>query len=420
MGPDRAKPCAGGHSPPHGRIGCVSEPTLHLADAGLPSVLGTEGRFPVAVPAARPLTLAGRRLIPAGPVRVYTCGITPYDLTHVGHASTFVWADLIASLAHATGVEALACRNVTDVDDVLTAAARGKGRYYDDFASSQEFLFERDLRALSVARPTMTPHAHAFIRAVQRLAAALLDADAAYERDGYVYFRGSAVPASAGLGEEAALAASREFGDQDDVPGRESAFDVAVWRPSPEEHPAWPSPWGWGRPGWHAECAAMAMACLGNSIDVLVGGADLAFPHHAYQSAMVEAASGVVPFARAVVHVGEVRLAGEKMAKSTQNLVLVGDLLQRHTGSAIRLALLNRAWDQPWECADAEFEQAADVMERLRGAAAGSGGDSAGEEVLTLLADELAVPAAVELALTEGGETARFLLDILKLRDVAL
>ena len=383
-------------------------------------MVGTDGRFPVTLPPVLPLTLAGSTIITPGPLRVYTCGITPYDVTHVGHASTFVWADLIASLAHASGVDAVTCRNVTDVDDVLTAAARVKGRYYDDFALTQEFLFERDMRALSAATPSMTPHARGFVRAVQRLAAALLDTGAAYERGGYVYFRGAAVPAAAGLSEDAALEASREFGDQTDVGERESPFDVPVWRPSPEEHPAWPSPWGWGRPGWHAECAAMAMACLGSSIDVLVGGTDLAFPHHAYQSAMVEAATGVAPFARAVVHVGEVRLSGEKMAKSTQNLVLVGDLVQRHSGPAVRLALLNRAWDQPWECSDAEFERSAALLQRLHAAAGSSGGDSAREQVLRLLADDLGVPAAVDLALSEGGGAARFLIDVLKLRDAPL
>jgi cysteinyl-tRNA synthetase len=350
---------------------------------------------------------------------MYTCGITPYDVTHVGHASTFVWADLIASLAHATGAEALMCRNVTDIDDVLTAAASRRGRHYDEFALTQEFLFERDMRALAVTTPKLTPHARGHIRSVLRLAAALIQADAAYERDGYVYFRGHAVPGAAGLTEEPALAASRAFGDQNDVPGRESPFDVPVWRPSPEDHPAWPSPWGWGRPGWHAECAGMALTCLGNSVDVLLGGSDLAFPHHAYQAAMVEAATGVAPFARAVVHVGEVRLAGEKMAKSTQNLVLVGDLLERYPGPVVRLTLLNRAWAQPWDCDDEEFDRTAGDLERLYAAAGTPAADaSARDEVLRLLADGLDVPGAVALAETEGGEAARFLLDVLKLREV--
>ncbi len=392
-----------------------------FADSTPAGVLGTAGRYPVDSPQVLPLTLAGRALVTPGPLRIYTCGITPYDVTHLGHASTFVWADLVASLAHATGVDALTCRNVTDVDDVLTAAARGKGRHYDDFALTQEFLFERDMRALSSAPPDLTPHARGFIRPVQRLATALLGSGAAYERDGYVFFRGDGVPAAAGLSEESALAASHAFGDQDDVPGRDSAFDVAVWRPSQEDDPAWPSPWGWGRPGWHAECAAMAMACLGNSIDVLVGGADLTFPHHAYQVAMGEAATGVSPFARAVVHVGEVRLAGEKMAKSTGNLVLLGDVLRSHSAPAVRLALLNRAWHEPWECADTEFETAAAALEELHGAAGRSGdGADARDAVLRLLVNDLNVPDAFRLALDEGGGAARFLIDVLKLRDAPL
>lgn len=165
----------------------------------------------------------------------------------------------------------------------------------------------------------------------------------------------------------------------------------------------------------------MAMACLGNSIDVLVGGADLTFPHHAYQSAMAEAATGVVPFARAVVHVGEVRLAGEKMAKSTGNLVLIGDILERHSAPAVRLALLNRAWDQPWECAEVEFVNAAAVLEELHAAAARSGGsDEARDDVLRLLVTDLNVPDAVRLGLAEGGGAARFLIDALKLRETPL
>ena len=160
-----------------------------------------------------------------------------------------------------------------------------------------------------------------------------------------------------GLDREAALAASEEYGDQADVPGREDVFDVAVWRPSPEEHPAWPSPWGWGRPGWHAECAAMALTSLGSTLDVLIGGADLAFPHHAYQAAMAQAATSVRPFARRSLHVGEVRHAGRKMAKSTGNLVLVRDLLERLDPAAIRLALLHRRWDEPWDCDDEVFSR---------------------------------------------------------------
>jgi cysteinyl-tRNA synthetase len=396
----------------------VPTPADHFesATAAAAAQLREGGRYLLHERQARPLRIAGTDLLPVGPLRMYCCGITPYDVTHVGHASTFVWADLIGSLAHATGSHAVVARNVTDVDDVLTAAARTRGRHFDELAATQEFLFNRDMTALSVAPPTMTPHARTHVAAVIRLATALLDAGAAYERDGFVYFRGEAVPGRAGLDEETALAASHRYGDQHDVPDRESLFDVPVWRPSPEDDPAWPSPWGWGRPGWHAECSAMAVASLGNSVDILLGGSDLAFPHHAYQAAMVEAASRVTPFARAVVHVGEVRLEDAKMAKSTKNLVLVSDLLERYTGRQIRFTLLHRRWDAAWECSDAEFERGAAVLDQLTAAAAGGsdGPEDAADLVLSRLLTELDVPGAVEVALREGGAAARYLRDILK------
>jgi cysteinyl-tRNA synthetase len=348
---------------------------------------------------------------------MYTCGITPYDVTHVGHAATFVWADLIASLAHATGSEAVVARNVTDIDDVLTAAARTRGWHYDELALTQEFLFDRDMKTLSVAPPASAPHARAHIPAVVRLASALLAAGQAYVVDGHVMFRGGTVPAAAGLDEETAFAASAEYGDQHDLPERESRFDVPVWRPSSADHPAWPSPWGWGRPGWHAECAAMAVCSLGSSVDVLLGGSDLTFPHHAYQAAMVEAATGVHPFATAVVHVGEVRRDGVKMAKSTGNLVLVSALLDRHPPSAVRFALLHRRWADPWDCDESVFAEAAAELAELHDLAGDNGKPSRRHDpVLDTLVDDLDVPRAVTVARDAGPDAVRYLLDVLKVR----
>ena len=154
------------------------------------------------------------------------------------------------------------------------------------------------MAALRVARPAHAPRARHFIPQVLQLAAALLATGNAYERDGSVFFRGIGAVAASGLSRDRALGLAREFGDNPDDPMREDPFDVPVWRPSTARDPAWPSPWGWGRPGWHAECAAMAMAAFGASVDLLVGGQDLTFPHHAYQSAMVQSATSVAPFAR--------------------------------------------------------------------------------------------------------------------------
>jgi L-cysteine:1D-myo-inositol 2-amino-2-deoxy-alpha-D-glucopyranoside ligase len=364
------------------------------------------------------MRLAGEPLPLLSPARLYVCGITPYDVTHLGHASTFVWADALRSVMRLADVETTTCRNVTDIDDVLTLAASRRGRYYDEFALSQEFLFDRDMRALGVRRPEHSPHARHHVTQVLQLAAALVASGHAYDRDGYVYFRGRAVVEHAGIAEEEARRLATEFGDDPDDARRDDPFDVPVWRPSSEGDPGWPGPWGWGRPGWHAECAAMAWAVFGAGLDVVVGGTDLTFPHHVYQAAMLEAATGVRPFARRHVHVGEVRKDGAKMAKSTGNLALVGELLQDHSAAAVRLMLLNRPWHATWEYSPAELVAASDVLEQLYAAAGrphAATAASAGAVTAALL-DDLDVPTAVELARDEGGPAARLLLEALNLR----
>jgi cysteinyl-tRNA synthetase len=383
-------------------------------------ILGSAGRVPLVDTEplrSSDLTLAGRRLPLTATARIYTCGITPYLVTHLGHAATFVWADVLQSVVRLAGVTTDTCRNVTDVDDVLTAAALEHGRPYDEFALTQEFLFERDMRALGNRAPDHSPHARLHVAHVTQLAAALLATDHAYELDGFVYFRGDGVATRSGLSEKEALERSRDFGDDPDDTHRRSPFDVPVWRPSPEDEPAWPSPWGWGRPGWHSECAAMAWATFGTSVDVIVGGEDLTYPHHAYQCAMVEAASGVAPFARREVHIGAVHKGGRKMAKSTGNMTLVRDLLAEHRPAAVRLMIINRVWHRSWEYDEREAAAAETALDALY-EAAGRTHDSvaADDAVVAALLDDLDVPRALALATEEGGSAARSLLEILKLR----
>jgi L-cysteine:1D-myo-inositol 2-amino-2-deoxy-alpha-D-glucopyranoside ligase len=368
-------------------------------------------RSTAAAPRSR-LTLDGRVLPLVGPARIYLCGITPYDVTHLGHAATFVWADALGSVLRLAGVDVRTCRNVTDVDDVLTRAAAGRNRRPDEFAATGEFLFERDMAALRVARPAHTPRAHRYVEQVVRLAGALLERDRGYLHGGQVYFRAGA--ALAEQGPPPAAAEHGVLGPGDD--GRESPYDVAVWRRSGPDEPGWPSPWGSGRPGWHAECAAIAVALLGASVDVQAGGADLAFPHHAYQSALVEAATGVTPFARAHFGVGTVGLDGARMAKSTGNLVLVSDLLERHPAAAVRLLLLDRDWRAHWDFREAALDGAAARLDRLY-AAAGRGGDSgpAETEVVDALLSDVDVPRALAVAEESGGSAARLVLRTLAL-----
>ncbi|HLK95610.1 MAG TPA: cysteine--tRNA ligase [Nocardioidaceae bacterium] len=381
-------------------------------------VVGLEGRVGApdeSVLRSASMRLGGSPLPLLGVARVYVCGITPYDVTHLGHAATFVWADVLASVIRMAGVQPVVCRNVTDVDDVLTRAARTRGRHYDEYALGQEFVFHQHMTQLGVRRPDSEPRARHHVTHVQQLAAALLASGDAYARDDHVWFRGAGALAASGLTRDQALVLSADYGDQPDDPRKDDPFDVAVWRPSGEHDPAWPSPWGWGRPGWHAECAAMAVAVLGHGIDALVGGDDLTFPHHAYQSAMVEAAAGL-PLARSVLHVGGVHQDGAKMAKSTGNLTLVGDLLELHAPAAVRLLLLDRRWDEPWEFSVSDLDEAARRLDRLYAAAGRPvSSDQAVAGVTARLLDDLDVPGALDIAETEGGAAARQLLATLSL-----
>jgi cysteinyl-tRNA synthetase len=366
------------------------------------------------------LRLGGRPVPVVGRARVYVCGITPYDTTHLGHAATFVWGDVAARVLRHTGVDVEVCRNVTDVDDVLDAAAARAGSRFDSFAAVQQFRFDRDMAALGVRRPTHEPRAHNYVEQVVALAQALVEAGAAYERAGSVFFRGGEVPARLGLDRATAHGLAAEFGERFDD-GREDWSDVAVWRAAGPgagtTEPAWPSPWGEGRPGWHAECAAMALTTFGPALDLHVGGADLRFPHHAYEAAMAEAVTGVRPFVRAWLHVGTVRVAGEKMAKSAGNLVLVSEVVERYAPAVLRLLLIDRPWAQPWDFEPEALDGAAARLERLYAAAARGkdGATSATRAVAVALSANLDVPAALAVAETDGGAAARLALSVLGL-----
>ena len=362
------------------------------------------------------LVLGGSALSVVGRARIYVCGVTPYDVTHLGHAATFVWVDAVERVLRRLGVDTEVCRNVTDVDDVLFDAAARAGSPYDRFAAVQQFHFERDMDALSVRRPAHQPRAHTFITPVIDLARTLLANGQAYESGGSVFLHGAPVALHAGLDDATAEQLLRDNGGRPDDPAKRHPFDQAVWQASGPEEPAWPSPWGPGRPGWHAECTAMALSTFGSSLDLHAGGADLRFPHHAFETAQAEAATGVHPFARAWMHVGTVMTKGEKMAKSTGNLVFVADLIAQSSAAAVRMLLLDRRYDQPWDHTDAGLEGAATRLEQLHSAAGRPGTDEQAEQaVLAALAHELDVPGALDRAIEAGGQAARDLIAILAL-----
>src|SRR5260370_31414846 len=364
------------------------------------------------------LRLGGSDLAVLDRVRVYCCGITPYDVTHLGHAATFVWVDVLTRVFGSLGYATLLCRNVTDVDDVLFEAAQRSGSAFDAFAAVQQYRSDGDVSGWGVGEPQFAPRARRNVGQVITLAEALLHSGAAYLRDGSVYFRGAATAERAGLRRDEAEVLAAEYGARLDDPAKDDKLDVAVWDGSEEEGGGWPWPWGSGRPGWHAECAAMSLSVLGLAVDVLSGGADLRFPHHAYQVAIAEGVTGVRPYARARFGVGVVSLDGAKMAKSTGNLVLVSDVLQSHSAAALRLCLIDRPWARDWDYSIAQLDAATARLERLYLAAGRRAGPessqaAAAAAITAALRSELDVTAALDVAEETGGPAPRTLLPTL-------
>ncbi|MFN2562805.1 MAG: class I tRNA ligase family protein [Jatrophihabitans sp.] len=362
------------------------------------------------------LRLGGELLPMVGHVRMYVCGITPYDVTHLGHAATYVWADAAERVLQWHGHTVTVARNVTDVDDVLFAEARRRGESATMLATLQRASFEATMATLQVRTPDLAPSAAQHIGHVIQLAAALLDRDAAYERNGTVYARTAHAAAQAGLDQASALQRAEEYHDNPGDPDKDDPLDIAVWQAAgSDDDVSWPSPWGEGRPGWHAECAAMVLALFGSSVDIHCGGGDLAYPHHACEAALAEAVTGVTPFARAWMRAGIVSVDGAKMAKSTGNLVLVEDLLREHSPGAVRLLLLNRPWGRAWEYDPSALDDAEALLERLYGAASSPGLAPGAAAVPAALLDDLDVSRAVAIALEDGGQAARTLIEILAL-----
>jgi cysteinyl-tRNA synthetase len=392
-----------------------SEPTAPVSPAGSKTAARTMTAHAALGPAPT-LRIAGYSVPVLGRARMYVCGITPYETTHIGHAATFVWADVAARVLGLAGAAVEVCRNVTDIDDHLLMRASREGVDWLSLASQETYRFERDMAQLRVVRPAYEPRSRDYVDEVIALAAQLLASGAAYERNGSVYFRGTDVPARAGRDRDECLELVRARGGNPDDPDKDDALDAVLWQRSVGAAPAWPSPWGPGRPGWHAECTAMSLATFGPTVDLHVGGEDLAFPHHTYESLQAEAFTGVRPFARAWMHVGSVLVEGEKMAKSAANLVYVHDVLDRFPPGALRLLILSRHWSEPWEFDEAGLEQAASELENLWRYGAESGDrDVAEHNVALALLDDLDIPRALTLAKEAGGQVLRDLIALLGL-----
>ena len=392
-----------------------SEPTSMVSPAGAKTAARTMTAHAGLGPAPS-LRIGDARLPVLGHARMYVCGITPYETTHVGHAATFVWADVAARVLRLAGATVEVCRNVTDVDDQLLMRANRDGVDWRSLATQETYRFERDMAQLGVVRPTYEPRSRDYVDEVVVLAADLLATGAAYERNGSVYFRGTDVVRRAGLEREMAIEIARARGGDPGNAEKDDPLDAVLWQRSVGQEPAWPSPWGPGRPGWHAECTAMSVATFGPTVDLHVGGEDLAFPHHVYEALQAEAFTGVRPFARAWMHVGSVLVDGEKMAKSAGNLVYVQDVLDRFSPGALRLLILSRHWSEPWEFDEAGLERASSELENLwRFGAASGDRDVAEHGVALALLEDLDIPRALGLAKEAGGQVLRDVIALLGL-----
>ncbi|HEY4634772.1 MAG TPA: hypothetical protein VIH00_12725 [Candidatus Limnocylindrales bacterium] len=327
-------------------------------------------------------------------VQMYTCGITPYDSTHMGHAATYLLYDVLQRRLIDAGHEVRCVRNITDVDDPLLEKAKELGVHYLDLAAAETARFDNDMKALNTLSSFSEPRATSAIADIRGFIGMVLDRGHAYQAGGAVYFDVSTFPRFGQVShydEATMLAYAAERGGNVDDPNKRNALDFVLWQPSAEGEPTWESLWGPGRPGWHIECSALALRDLGTTIDLHGGGSDLIFPHHECEAAQSESATGE-PFVRYWVHTPMVRLDGVKMSKSLGNLVFVSDLCKEWEAPAIRLAVLDHNYRDDWDWTDDLLPLAAKRVDAWR--AAGPG-DGALTEVRRALDDDLDTRTAI-------------------------
>ena len=348
---------------------------------------------------------------------LYACGITPYDATHLGHAATFTAWDLLVRAWLDAGHRVAYTQNVTDVDDPLLERAERDGVDWRELALRETDRYRRDMEALRIVPPAHLIGAVEAVPLIDRFAERLAARGSLYDLEGDTYFARCADPAfgalsgpdsAPGLSLAQMTALSAERGGDPDRPGKKDPLDVLVWRAERPGEPAWDSRFGPGRPGWHVECAAIAVEFLGAAFDVQAGGSDLVFPHHemsASHARVACAADGRV-FARVYAHSGMVAYQGQKMSKSLGNLVFVSKLRDSGTDPmAIRLAILAHHYRSDWEWTPEVLAGATTRLTRWRTAVSSATGSArapgapAAEDVLRTvrerLAEDLDAPGAL-------------------------
>lgn len=342
---------------------------------------------------------------PDGRVRMYVCGITPYDTTHLGHAFTYLVFDVLGRNLRRHGFQVTYVQNVTDVDDDMLRRARRDRRNWRELAAENVAIFRADLAALNVRAPDHYPYASGEIPQMLEMIERLLAMGRAYRSGGNVYFRVAAFPTYgelSGLNRQEMIEISAQRGADPTDPRKEDPLDFILWQTSAPDEPSWDAPWGRGRPGWHIECSAMTYRYLGPQVDIHGGGADLVYPHHESEIAQSESFTGQRPFARVWVHTAMLRYQGEKMSKSLGNMLFVRELRREFTPDAIRLSLLGSHYRQPLDFELEQLRAAQDLADQLAAAVAADdagrtddGAEGIAEDGLAALDDDLDTPRAI-------------------------
>lgn len=291
-------------------------------------------------------------------VTLYVCGITPYDTTHLGHAFTYVFFDVLVRYLTFKGYKVTYVQNVTDIDDDILKKAKEENKNWKELGDFWTERFLKEMRLLNVLPPTYYVKATNSLASMIRIIRVLIKKGFAYEKNGNVYFQIDKFKnygQLSGFNKNQMLKLSRVRGGNPNDPLKKNPLDFLLWQHSKRKEPFWESIWSKGRPGWHIECSAMANQCLGDQIDIHGGGRDLIYPHHESEIAQSESYTGKRPFVKYWLHTAMVMYKGEKMAKSLGNLVMVSDLLKRYSPNVIRFVLLSHHYRRPWEFEESEL-----------------------------------------------------------------
>jgi len=331
-------------------------------------------------------TLSGQKeeFLPQGDVvKMYVCGVTPYDDCHIGHAMSYIIFDVIRRYLQFRGYKLRYVQNITDIDDKIIDRANQLGISTRELAERFTDRYFADMDALNIGRADIYPRATEEIPKIIEVIQGLIDKGYAYPAQGSVYFRVRNVADYGKLSHrslESMMAGEGVLGGEE----KESPMDFVLWKASKPGEPSWQSPWGQGRPGWHIECSAMSLKYLGDTLDIHGGGQDLVFPHHENEIAQSESFTGVIPFVRYWLHNGLVQLGEDKMSKSLGNLITIKEALESYSADAIRIFVLGSHYRSPLTYSEEGLEAAEKGADRLRQAAHGEGrGEKVGGKVDT-------------------------------------